>query len=191
MSPALIPSLNAGVHGAYVPIGYTSLTSSAGNIAFNNIPQGYQDLFLVAYIRSDYTSSGTFSGASFYANNASSTANYSTTVLNASQAAVSSYQQTTSTPSYGFTGVVAAPTILSSPYMFGQYEVHILNYSNSVYNKTALIRASADINGTGTLGASAALWAVTSPITSISVGVNGNLMAGSSVALYGIRSVGQ
>ena len=75
----ILPSINAGTKGAVVPIGYVNLSSSASNINFSTIPQNYQDLFLVVYTRTDYTTAG--AGISCYFNNASSTANYSQTTL--------------------------------------------------------------------------------------------------------------
>jgi hypothetical protein len=53
------------------------------------------------------------------------------------------------------------------------------------------MRTSADLNGSGVTTLNACLWQSTAAITSLTVAAYGNFVAGSSAALYGIRTVGQ
>jgi hypothetical protein len=53
--PVQLSSASAAMHGALVPIAYQTSDGSVGSITFNNIPQTYQDLMLVAYTRDSRT----------------------------------------------------------------------------------------------------------------------------------------
>jgi hypothetical protein len=191
--PISLASTSA-MRGAVVPIGYATSNGSVNIFSFNNIPQNYQDLFLVSYIRSADTTLGAAVSSSIYINGASVTANFSTTNLYGNGSSPFSSRFTTSTPSYGWQSIGSVPEAGQSGVSsntFGCIEVNVLNYANSSTYKTGLMRYSGDTNGSGMTGMGVGLWAVTSPITTISIGTYGNIAAGSTATLYGIRTVGQ
>ena len=187
---AILPAVSSAMHGAVVPIAYAYASSTTNSFSFSNIPQKYQDLFLVINARSDF--SGNQSGVSIYLNGASSTAGYSVTSLYGDGASAISIRGTTSTPTYGFTfGDTAIPAASATTGIFGTIETNILNYANTSTYKTALMRSASDLNGSGRTWLTSALWANTSAITSFTVNTQGNWVTGSSATLYGIRTIGQ
>jgi len=70
-------------------------------------------------------------------------------------------------------------------------EAHLLNYASTTTNKSCLIQSAGNVNGSGVSALTIGLWAQTSAITTLQVATYGNFVAGSSAALYGVRSVGQ
>jgi hypothetical protein len=71
-------------------------------------------------------------------------------------------------------------------------EMHILNYANTSTYKTLLLREANDNNGSGYVALSANLWRGTSGITSLSISsFAAYFTAGSTIALYGVRTVNQ
>ena len=189
---ALLPAIASPMHGSYVPLGYFSASTTTAGFTFSSIPQNYQDLFLIVQARSDVA--GSFlAGISVSVNGGSSTAYFSSTTLQGDGSTASSTRSTTSSPTYGFTygNTYSAPSAGNTAGVFGVYHFHILNYANSTTYKTALMRGAADINGSGKTLLGAGLWAQTTAISSLSVGVSGNLVAGSTAALYGVRTVNQ
>ena len=180
------------MHGAVVPIAYAYASTTTGSFTFNNIPQNYQDLFVVVFGRTDIAATLP-SGLSIYTQQASATANYSVTGLYGNGSSAASNRSTTSTPTYGFqTSTAILPGSTATSGIFGTVEAHILNYSNTTTYKTCLFRTAGDVNGSGGyINVSASLWQSTAAITSLTVGTYGNFVAGSSAALYGVRTVGQ
>lgn len=182
----LLPSVNAGTKGALVPIGYQTFNGSQAVAAFSNIPQIYQDLMIVAYMRS---SASTAHDTIFVTINGS-TATASATILGGDGSSSASTRQVNN-PQYCAIGVVPGATSTSG--IFGSTTIHALNYTNTSAYKTFLSRSAEDINGAGNVQLRTGLIQTTSAITSISVVINAlvNPAAGSTLALYGIRTVGQ
>jgi hypothetical protein len=181
-------------HGAVVPIASSLLNSVTSTVYFGNIPQVYQDLMLVMTMRSDNTAFFGQVSYSIYLNGASGTANFSGTDLTFTPSTQFGSRRTTSTPTYGYQTSGVIPTYGSSgPNSFAGCVINILNYANSTTYKTALMKIGGDTGGTVSSGSAvvAGLWANTSPITSLLIGPYGNFAPGSTVSLYGIRSVGQ
>lgn len=179
---------NYGDFGALQRIGWSLATTTTNAFSFSNIPQNFQDLMLVVYARGDASGSNN-AGISVYLNGASTTANYSTTRLLGNGSGAFSGRSTTSVPTFGLTPAdVVLPSAGNTSGIFGVATYHILNYANTSTFKTALIRTAGDTNGSGTTTLSAALWGTTAAITSFAVATNGNWVAGSSAALYGVRA---
>jgi hypothetical protein len=184
----------SAMHGAVVPLNYAKLNSTQNTILFSNIPHNYQDLFCVVSGRSD--GAYTTGSLTFYLNSdlgASGTAGYSVTNLLGTGSSATSYRATTSTPVYGFSFADSSvvPAANSTAGVFASYELHILNYANSSKFKTGLIRAANDLNGSGITGLASCLWQNTSAISSIMLATNANWVAGTTISLYGIRTIGQ
>ena len=183
ISPAAVSS--SAMHGAVVPIAYGVGNGTSSNISFTNIPQTYQDLMIVGFSRSDYSTS---TGFSYYLN-VSGLGNFSETILTGSGSSASS-SRITSTACYGVQSPFM-PFSTSTSGVFSSTELHILNYTNSTTYKTSILRNACDLNGSGETDLIVNTYLNTSPITSIAIATNGNFVTGTTFALYGIRTVGQ
>ena len=180
----LLPSIASPMHGAMVPIAYA--TPSNATVTFTNIPQGYQDLFIVMYARSSgNSSSGTVEGRF----NGDTSSNYSFTYLNGNGSGAASGRGSSATI---FAAGRATGTSVSSS-IFSTSTLYILNYANTTTYKTCLERGADDENGSGVTEMWVSLWRSTSAITSISLATPGqtNFASGTTIALYGVRTVNQ
>lgn len=179
-------SAQAEMHGALVPIASQIVTgSSVSGITFNNIPQGYQDLMAVCYVRSTNSSTDYF-----YVNpnnNGSGIGSFTTLYGNGSS--TGSYRDSSQSINIElreFTGSNQTSGIFTSVTM------HILNYANTSAYKTILSRNASDWNGSGFTHLTVNMMETTSGISSLKfAGYSGNLAVGSQIQLYGIRTVGQ
>lgn len=175
------PSMLAGYgdFGAMTRIQYTSLGSN-GSISFNSIPQTFQDLIVVCSVRSTHTSTDSLYAAFPYNSNT-----FSSTSLSGDGSSASS-----SRTQNGFGSRAGdIPISTSTSGIFGSALIHIPNYANTSTFKTALMRVASDLNGSGTTWLSVGLNRATAAVTGITLfSGNANLLAGSTAALYGVRS---
>jgi len=177
----LYTSMNANnQYGAMVPIATAVGTGSANELVFNNIPQGYQDLFVSIY--ANLTATGTIWA---YANGYSASGLYSDTIL------IGDGSSSTSSRSTGqnqFNITTAASIGTSAPATF---TFHLLNYANTSTFKTALTRAAIDKNGSGVTTLDVSLWRSTAAVTSLGFNTFGaaNFTTSTTATLYGIRAV--
>jgi hypothetical protein len=170
------------MHGAVVPIGYYSITAST---TFFNIPQNYQDLMVVYNTRD--TTAATGATLTFYLN-ADGANNYSYTSLNGDGSSATSARTT----NQGAFVQLLHPGANATSGIFGSNIVHILNYANTSTYKTVLTRTAEDLNGSGNTRLTSGLYRSTSGITAISAhSTSGSFASGSTVSIYGIRTVGQ
>jgi hypothetical protein len=180
---ALLPSVASPMHGAVVPIKSTTVAgTTTNNIIFSNIPQTYQDLMIVSYLNA--SASNVYPGLTI---NSDSGTNYSETHLAGNGASPSSYRSTNGT-AINFTST----SLPSTTNLFMTAQMHILNYANTSTYKTLLLKEANDNNGSGFVALSVDLWRGTSRIATLSItSFSAFFTAGSSIALYGIRTVGQ
>jgi len=187
MSPLPILAGSNAPHGAVVPIAYTSL-SSTNSVLFSNIPQNYQDLRLVLFVR-DTASTGYLAIYFKESTYGYSTTNYSQTSLSGNGSAASSSRLTNSNriiPLDVLSGATSG--------VFGFHTIDILNYANTSTYKTVLTRGAGDANGSGFVELNASLWTKTDGVSQIGIYTTSGgagLAAGSTVTLYGVRSIGQ
>jgi hypothetical protein len=161
---------------SYTLIERKELTSAASSISFENIPQFYTDL--IALVSGRTSIGGQADGMSIIFNGNSS--NYSSRRL---------YVYNSSVASDNNVGQFILNGDTSTANTFSNVSVYIPNYSGST-NKSFSVDGVAETNATnGFIGIGAGLWSNTAPITSVSFSSeNGtNLLAGSSVSLYGIN----
>ena len=174
--------------GAIELIAVNQLVTAADSIYFFNIPQTYQDLYIVwtgrtqrpltlneVFIRLNSTVTGT---------------SFSSTTLKGTGSSVSSYRETSQT--FGM-NVATFPAASANSGIFGSAIVHILDYKNSSKYKTVLTRSSADINGSGEVRFNAATWTNTTAINAINFyggggGTDYFHVPGSTVTIYGIKA---
>jgi hypothetical protein len=186
----VIPASGSSVaRGALVPIAKVTATSAYGRyFIFTNIPQIYQDLRIVFSGRTDASTPYDMFGMLLNAGEGG-TINSETYLTNGVNT-VSSVREvnlyTMIRSNIAANG--AAPSIFSSA------TVDLLNYRSATAFKTVLARTASDLHGLGSSTLTASLARITSPVTSLNIGAigaGGNLVAGSTATLYGMRSIGQ
>lgn len=160
----------------YEPIATYTLPSAQASIDFTGIPSTYTDLRIVYVCTQDVTSSPRLRL------NSDTAANYSQTSLYGQGISAASGRETNVTLIYLLQNGAASTTI---PTM---YTIDFLNYSNTTTNKTSLIRSNTDQNGSGNVQANVALYRSTSAISAIKIFSSGNISAGSTATLYGIKA---
>jgi hypothetical protein len=156
------------------------LSQTAASVTFDNIPQtGYSGLKVVGSIRSDYSGQG----IALRINPNGSSANMTSKVLLGSGSAASSFSDT-----IAYASAVADTSTANA---YNNVEWYIPNYTSS-NNKPISIDFVTETNATAAImGLSANLWSSSSAMTSLVILVtSGNLMAGSTLSLYGIAAIG-
>jgi hypothetical protein len=180
MPVSLASSAAASMHGAMVPI-RSVVVSSAGSVLLSNIPSIYQDLMLIMTARTDSSPLTSL----LIRLNGDTGSNYSSTLLNGNGSSPASERYTNE--SFIRVGYAIGSGQLSNVY--SSQTIHILNYANTSTNKTVIARDASDVNGSGLVQLSAGLWRNTAAISSITIPTT--LVSGSTVTLYGVRTVGQ
>jgi hypothetical protein len=160
----------------YEPIATTTLGSAAGSITFSSIGSSYTDLKLIIV-------GTTTSNASVYLNfNNDTTALYSQTHLAANGSAVMSGRTTGQTkiispPNYSFFNSVPSMIICD-----------IFSYAGAT-NKTSIVSAYLDKNGSGAVEIAVGLYRSTTAISRIDLTPQaGNFNTGTTTTLYGIKN---
>lgn len=175
---------NYGDFGALQRIGFVSgFSGSSSQLIFGNIPQTFQDLMLVYSLRTTWSAQTT--SISMIVNNSYSSI-YSWTELSGNGSAAASAR--VNAVNYGVTSQFGAAAASAPSGVFASNIFHILNYTNSSTFKTVLMRGAADTNGSGGTNLSAGLVQTTSPVSQLLIQTNGNFVAGSTIALYGVRA---
>ena len=174
------------MHGALVPIANQTVTGSTTNVVtFGSIPQTYQDLVIIFNGRK--TESVASSNLFMFYNG--STSGYSNTILEGDGASAASSRNTGA----GALWLGYVPGASATSGIFGSVKIDVLNY-RSATNKTTLTRYSSDLNGSGYTGLRTGLWSNTAAITALEFSTfsGSNYFAvGTTITLYGVRSVGQ
>jgi hypothetical protein len=185
----LYTSMNANNQfGAMVPIQSATITST-GAFDFSNIPQIYQDLRVVLFVRST-NANATGDAFVMYFNHGAGFqfTGYSTTNLSGDgSSAVSNRESNTS--AIRIPNLI--PTTTQTAAVFASITFDILNYRSSTF-KNAILRGASDANGAGqttfTVGLSQNTGAVTGLLMATGLG-NNHFAANSTATLYGIRAV--
>jgi hypothetical protein len=157
----------------YEPIATTTLSSATTSITFNSISGSYTDLVLVANLMDS-------NGYCFMRFNNDSNTNYSRTLLVGNGSTAASYRSTNQTR------LDINATTSGSTYWANR--VHIMNYSNTAINKSALMRADV---ATNEAAAFVFLYRSTSAITRVDIispSGTATIAAGSTATLYGIAA---
>lgn len=160
----------------YDSIATTTLGSAASTITFSSIPGTFTDLRLVV------VPLGTTTANLFLTYNNDTGTNYSQTSLSGNGTTASSSRQTSRGNIFltYVTNIQTANQTLRT--------VDIFSYAGST-NKTALTTESSDLNGSGSVATTVALWQNTSAINRLDIFVSGTTMAAGTVAtLYGIKA---
>jgi hypothetical protein len=160
----------------YTPIATNTLASNTVSYTFSSIPATYTDLVLVV---SNLTT--TVAGQSIYMEfNGDNSAVYSETWLNGDGTSATSVRRTADTKA--FMGGYGSGTSTTIGCMA---TAHIMNYSNTTTNKTALARYSLTTVESNTL---VNLWRSNAAINAIKVYTGGTMAIGTTFTLYGIAA---
>jgi len=164
----------------FTPIQSVTLTSAQSTVTFSNLDQSYTDLQIVMNAA---VSSGT---ADVYlklgTNSIDTGTNYGYSILrgNGSAVAASSPSNTTYIDLCGATAINTTFGFTST--------INLMNYSNSIYYKNAIIRSTNAANGSDAINGT---WRSTTPINVIQLSPSASTFsAGSTFSLYGIRAGG-
>lgn len=184
----LYTSMNAGnMYGAMVPINGVQY-STDGQFAFTNLPQTFQDLRIVCFLRSTRAGAATDNAAFWFGPYGAN--NYSETWLVGDGSTAASSRGTNAAV---FVNSAVVPAATATSGVYAAVTIDILNYANTSTFKTVMTRCAADANGSGTSRLAVGLYSSTSAISSFAIvannGVGQNFLAGSSVYIYGIRAV--
>ena len=162
------------------PIYTQTLSASASSVTFNNIPQFYTDLKLVASTRCDGAVIRVLGALRFSGDSSSVYSN--TYVEGTGTGALSGRHQTTFAYSLETTGTSATSQT------FGNNDIYIPNYAGSNFKSFINDSVSENNASTSNLTLLAGLWRSTSPVTSITLFPGGgyNFVQHSTFSLYGI-----
>jgi hypothetical protein len=161
----------------YTLIQTIPISSSVASVTFSAIPQTYTDLIMKVFARTD-RASGVSDAVYLQFNN--STSSYTGRYV---------YTDGSSVGSQSYSSIVGASATSAgaTSNVFSNCEVYITNYTGSM-NKTFINDSVTENNATQSyLIYDSGMWANSAAITSIvCVGINGNIVAGSTLSLYGI-----
>ncbi len=175
------------VYCAMVPIASVDMGGS-NSANFTNIPQTYQDLFVVFQTRTTQNASG-LAQMWCWLNGTQDTSNglCSFTTLTGNGSAVNTGRNTNTNQ----IEIGQSPNLNATAGVFSTGTMHILNYTNTTINKTLLSRCAADLNGSGITELAVGLFRSTAAVTGLYFRADGGAtqVAGSIVTLYGIKAV--
>lgn len=161
-----------------------TLSADAVGISFNNIPQTFKDLKILASVRDSRNS---FAGQSdmWIRFNGDSNANYSIIIQRGDgTTGTTAFQRTAQTEMW----IGDTNTALQTTNAFGTNDIYISNYTSNSF-KQVCCDAVTETNATGDAADSlhAGLWRKSEPITSIRIeSIAPNIKANSTFTLYGI-----
>ena len=176
-------------NATYILISSQVLGSSVASVTFSSIPQTYTDLKLTFSARLDIAGVGSSALAYVYnGDNIGSGVNYDYTLLTGNGASVSSFS---GGGNNGQTWIYYTDTAGDTANTFASGDIYIPYYANSSYKKQSFAVHCEENNAASAhMSSTAGIYNQTSPVTSIKVGNfgGGNLIAGSSFYLYGIKN---
>lgn len=165
----------------YKLISKSLLSSNAADVTFNSIPSTYDDILIIASVRSAY--SGQLIDSLRLQFNSDTGSNYSTSWLtgNGSSAAGQGFSGTNL-----LTGYIAATNTTANA--FSNVRIYIANYAGSGTKSILSTAAHETKSATAYSSINASVWNSVNQITSIKCFANNaNLVTNSSLYLYGIK----
>jgi hypothetical protein len=161
--------------------------SGSNTIDFTSIPQTYTHLQLRISARSTWTG-GNQSNIYVGINGNTTTTNYAAHTLYGDGASGLSQGFTSSSGIGYYVGYWALPTANATANIFGSVILDILDYTSTTKNKVGKFIYGNDRNGTGVVGLGSSMFMQTDAVTSLTIGADILLTAGSTADLYGITS---
>lgn len=162
-------------------IATTTLSSSASDIVFSNIPQTFTDLMFI-FTGQGSASSNVDCNMRF---NGDSSALYSYMRIYSGGSTVNA-DRGNGTNSWGAVAYIGGS---NTPNMFASTQINIFNYSSTSANKSSLCQWNSAGTSDNYSLINAGLYRSTSAITSIQIfPQSGSLVAGTTAQLYGIKA---
>lgn len=158
----------------YTPIATQTLGSSTASVTFNSIPGTYTDLIIVINGAANATANGEIQF------NGDTGNNYSFTWLSGDGSSAQSGRSTSTSRIllnyYGYFDTGYSTNMIAQ----------VQNYSNTITNKTVLVRGNNASNGTAAV---VGLWANTNAVTSVTIKTGSSTFtAGNTFTIYGIKA---
>lgn len=169
-----------------VPIYSQTISTAVNAITFNNIPQTYQDLFLLFSVRA--TGSNNSQGIYIQFNGDGSN-NYSSTYGRSTGNAIDSFRGSNSNAILS----IEVPNDQCTSGIFSNIQISIPSYRSSRHKQiiTDVAKETNAASGIVFMQNQASLWRNTSAISSMTIGTNitaPNFVGGSTFSLYGIKN---
>lgn len=167
------------------PIFTKTFSTSAGGFAFNNIPQGFQDLVMELSWRTTATDTGNFTQVVLYCNNEPfPAANHSFTQLESNGTTAYSGREAGNFIRLGY-----APSANATTNTFGSIKVTIPNYTSGTF-KQVTSESVTENNSSAAESVKTSLisglYKSTLPITSLNIDTGRTNAASVTVTLYGV-----
>lgn len=178
------------MHGAIVPLGRSVVTgTTTSDVTFNNIPQNYQDLMVVATVRrTDPELQANILLTPYYSG--ITTSPQSTTVFFSDGITAQTARYSNQDAQYAG----ACPASYSVPGAYAVQVAHVFSYANTLNFKPTLFRSTSE--------------AISSVVTRFGIGLTRGLngmtiinlstfsgslffVPGTTIAVYGVRSINQ
>ena len=166
--------------GAYDSIATSTISSTTGSVTFSSIPATYKHLQLRMSTRTDFASA-TPIDMYLELNADTSYTGYRNHRLNSNGATITAGNSA----SYDIHKITPAASSTASA--FSTIIVDLLDYANTNKNTTVRYLGGADLNGSGNLTFGSILWPFTSAVNQIKLMADGSFVAGTKIALYGIK----
>jgi len=166
--------------GAYDSIATSTISSTTATVTFSSIPATYKHLQLRMSTRTDFASA-TPIDVYLEINGDTSYTGYRNRRLKGDGSSATS----SSSASYDIHKITPAASSTASA--FSGIVVDLLDYANTNKNKTVRYLGGADLNGSGNIVFGSILWPFTTAVTQIKLSADGSFVAGSKIALYGIK----
>jgi hypothetical protein len=181
---SFVPS--AEIPGSFDALSAVNLTTTTASVTLSSIPGSYRHLQLRGIARSNAAGAGGNAGI-YVQFNGDTGSSYSFHYFlgsgsgNAGAAALSSQTSMFTAPMNPRAGDTAN--------MFGSYITDIFDYSSGIKNKTVSTLAGSSTNNSTAerISLNSGLWRSTTPITSITLYMEGDFAANSRFALYGVN----
>ena len=159
----------------YEPIATNTLSTATASITFSSIPATYTDLRVVLVCTTTPSVADTY-----FRFNGDTANNYSVTFLTG-QGTVAGGSRSNNISGLDPNNTVGNTSVTVPSLLTWD----VFSYAGST-NKTTLLTASEDFNGSGTVVRGAGLWRNTAAITSITIAPSSSFNTGTIATLYGI-----
>ena len=165
--------------GAMVPIATSDMYGNVTAFGFGSIPQIYQDLVIVASMRS--TSSA---AAGWIINGNPGGVTYGVTTLLSNGSTTTSVRGSSMSYGASLCGNLGSTSGIQSTLI-----AHFPNYANTTTKKTFIVRTATDLNGSGNVAVETFGNSLTGAITDIACSTaNAGIFWYGTVTLYGIKA---
>lgn len=165
---------------------FTNVIATGGGLTFNNIPQTYDDLYLVASIK-DNTSGGGYGQTLYMTFNSDNGANYSSLYIEGT--GTTSYSSNTGYSQTGFRLGVVNSTGASSTSIYGSLSLHIPQYRSGTFKNWVCDYVTENNAANAYAGHGNGSWRGNGAINSISIGTGFSLNQNTSWSLYGLKGM--